>query len=115
MGKSSVSLQLHTNAVRAALHYRAERLVDETGQRLVKETSARAPRSTITDPDHLHLADSYEWDMVDETSGEMITDVPYSVYQERGTIYQAGTPHVGPAAVAVAPGFEAGLPGLFDG
>jgi hypothetical protein len=112
---SSVHLQTNTRAVRATLHYRAERLVDDTGKALVAETAARAPRSTVDEPDYVHLADSYTWDQTDETSGEMTTDKEYSVYQELGTVFQAGTPHVGPAAVAVQPQFAAGLERLFDG
>jgi hypothetical protein len=112
---SKVSLQSNIRAIRAALRYRAERLVDETGQRLVAETKARAPRSDVDEPGYVHLADSYEWDMIDGTSGEMITDKEYAGYQEYGTVFQSGTPHVGPAAVAVAPEFAAGVEHLFDG
>jgi hypothetical protein len=110
-----VTVQSNIAAVRAQVHQRAERLVDETGKRLVEETQARAPRSTVDDPDHVHLADSYEWFQHDETAGEMTSDVEYAGYQEFGTVFQHGTPHVAPAAVAVTPEFEDGLGHLFDG
>lgn len=114
MGQSRVRYQPNTRAVRALLHLRAEQLVDDTGKQLVEETKARAPRSTISDPDHLHLADSYAWEMVDDTSGEMTTDVEYAIYQEYGTVFQSGTPHVGPAVLAVEPAFTAGVGRLLE-
>lgn len=106
---AKVSLQLHTNAVRAALRARGRALVAQTGAAFLAETQARAPVATG------RLRDSYGFEMTGDLAGELASDLDYSEYQERGTIYQAGTPHVGPAAVAVQPGFEAGLPGLFDG
>jgi hypothetical protein len=102
-------LQSHIPAIRAQLRARGRALVDRTGQALTAATQGYAPVDTG------RLRASYGWTLTGDTAGEMATDVDYAEYQERGTVFQAGTPHVGPGAVSAYPVLEAGLPGLFDG
>ena len=49
-------------------------------------------------------------DIIDNgLTGVVSSNAPYAVFQEFGTRYQAGTPHIGPAFRDVEPEFKADL------
>jgi hypothetical protein len=97
-------------AIVQASEARALALVQRIGEAWLAETQARAPVKTG------RLRDSYHFEITEQTptriTGTLATDVPYAPHQEYGTVHQAGTPHIGPAADAVRPAFEAGLADL---
>lgn len=84
----------HFPQVAAALPKAVREIVQETLLGIETTAKIRCPVDTGA------LRASIHGEMTGETSGQVGTNILYSVFQEYGTVYQAGTPYMTPAAEA---------------
>jgi phage gpG-like protein len=96
----------------------AAKMPGATGEIVQKTLLAIEAQAKIKCPvDEGNLRASIQTEMEDDTSGVCYTNVEYAPYQEYGTVYQAGTPYMTPAAEGERGRFTAAmskLEGMLD-
>ena len=84
----------HFPQLAAALPEAVGEIVQETILGIETQAKIKVPVDTGA------LRASIQSEMTGETSGMVSTNLEYSVFQEYGTVFQAGTPYMTPAAEA---------------
>ena len=100
MAGMKVSVKITRNklpAIARQLPVAANQIVQARGAQMVPIAKERSRVDTGA------MRDGWRWERTGHASGQLVNDVPYTVYNELGWVGKAAQPMAGPAAAQIFP------------